>query len=787
MNIKQIFRIVFRNKTYSLLNIFGLALGIASAALILLWAEDELTFDRGFSKSDRLYILGQFQKYGDKTAHFYVASNPMAEQLLPSFPEVERVTRYIDWGQYSFSAGDDIRMFEVQGRFADSTIFDMLDIKLVKGDPQRVFEAVDVVALSEAMAKKLFGDEDPIGKTIKMDNKDVFRVTGIFREPPKNSSFSFQWLIPFEYKLRQVPQWKNSWPNNFMTCFVELKPGADVEAINRKLMPYMKENELADYELHLYPIVKLHLYDEIKDGKYTGSGAIRFVKLFTGIACIILLIACINFMNLSTARSQKRALEVGVKKTFGAKRGMLVSQFMKESALITVCSLLLAVFIVWLALPAFNQLVQKSMTMQLFKPVHLLGIIGVGIFCALMAGSYPAFYLSSFNPMAVLKKLNLSTGSAAGIRKGLVVFQFTAAYVLICITFVLYLQIRHLQNRPLGYDKEQVIRITTTEKIRASLDAVCHELQNTGAVVSSAWSNQPIRYIGNNGGGYQWQGKDPNVNPLVSNAYMSPGMIETMGFRLSDGRDFYPGDGIDASNVIINRRFADLMGTEGRVGGVIEAGGRSMEIVGIIDDFVFDDLLAVGNKPVIFGKAGPLRGSFLFVRMNPQADIREGLSKIEGVIKPFNPGKEFAYTFMDDDVNAFFKQIEIKGILASLFAVLTVIIACLGLFGLSAYSAEQRTKEIGIRKVLGAGVFNLTKMLIRNFLLLVGISFAVGIPVAWYFSSKLLQIMEYRIGLSWWIFVAVSLLLILISILTTGFQSVRAATANPLKSIKTEE
>ena len=794
MNIKQSIRILFRNKIYSILNIAGLTLGIASAALLLLWMEDELSYNRKFSKSDRLYTVWQIQHFDKKHNLARAVSNLISEALASNYPGIKNVTRYFPKNM-SFSTEEDIRLFSEGGNYADPTIFDMIDLRFVQGDPDKVFEPANAIVISREMAKKFFGDDDPIGKSLVADKTDVYQVTGVFEEPPVNSSFRFRWLIPFSSLLAKMPHLADS-RDNFMNCYVELESSANPDALNRQLLSYYTERGDSENTstLFLFPITRMHLYEEFdkESGIFTGSGEIRKIRLFACIAAIILLIACINFMNLSTARAQRRAMEVGVRKTFGGKRHALISQFIGESAVITFIALILAVFIVWVTLPFFNSLINKNLEIQLFAPEHLLGLLGLGVICTLLAGSYPAFYLSSFKPIVTLKGMKIRAGNVAWIRKGLVVFQFAIAYILICATAVVYLQIRHVLKRPMGYNREQVIRITAEKPVKDSFEALDNELRNTGYVVSSALTDHPMVNIFANGWGYRWPGKDPNNETLIWQLFVSEGLVETLQMNLQEGRDFRPGTAVDYESVIINRCLADMMGEEGRTSGRLGRGSwdNPKEVIGVVDDLVFNNVFSTVPRPMVISKAiaGDSYGSarYLFIRLKPQTDLQTGLKKIEEVIRHFNPEDEFAYSFMDEDFGRLVNSEKLTGTLASLFAALAILISCLGIFGLSAFSAEQRTKEIGIRKILGASVWDMINLLGRSFMTLILFSFVISIPAAWYISHHWLQDYDYRISIGWYIFAAVGLLVLCIAILTVSAQSLKAATANPVKAIKTE-
>jgi ABC-type antimicrobial peptide transport system permease subunit len=446
--------------------------------------------------------------------------------------------------------------------------------------------------------------------------------------------------------------------------------------------------------------------------------------------------------------------------------------------------------LIFLCLPAFNNLINGNLKFSFANPYHSLGLLSVGLICTLFAGSYPAFYLSSFSPIKTLKKLkNIGNNSVVWIRKGLFVFQFVISFVLICATAVIYLQIRHAQNRPLGFNKENLAMFPTTSEVNQHKEVVVSELRNSGAVTNAGFSDQPVIFLGNNGGGYNWQGKDPSIDPLISFLCITPGLLETVGITFKEGKDFetfFDSEKEMKNQVIINQSFADMMGEEGQVGRMLGTkwNEETMEIIGIVNDFVFNNIYREKSEPVLFRPW--YDEGYLFVRLNPNIETVEALGKVKEVLHQFSPDFPFESQFMSERFDGMFSSERFVGKLASLFAALAIIISCLGLLGLSAFSAEQRTREIGIRKVFGATVLKIVKLLGYNFIILIGVSFVIAIPLAWWLTTDWLQKFEYRIAISWWIFAACGILVILIALLTISFQATKAALANPAKAIKKE-
>jgi len=787
--IKQSIRIIFRNKTYSILNIAGLAVGIACAALILLWVEDEVTYNV-FPKTKHLYALYQNQSYSGEIYSFRVAPNPLAAVLKEEVAGIKDVMRYNEFNKSLFTLNE--KMIYETGSYADVSIFNMLDIEFVKGNAATAFDAAYPLVITDEMASKFFGKDDPIGQTLKKDNRQEYQVTAVVRKPKPNSDFTFAWLIPFQVHVKEhiANGWQDAettWSTNWMSNYVELETSADLNHINSQIKDLIKQkrnNPDDSTTLFLYPVGKLKLYGEFKDGYPTGSGYVRYVRLFFWIAVVILLIACINFMNLSTARSQKRVMEVGVRKTFGAKRMRLVRQFMSESGIITLIALALAVVLIAIVLSQFNTLTGKQLVLGLDNPVHWAGLLCVGLVCSVVAGSYPAFFLSSFPPIDVLRKLKTKSGTGVvRLRQGLVVFQFAVSLTLIICTTFIYLQVQHTKNRSLGMNVEQVITAEANIERRNRFEPLKNELLATGVVESVGLSSQSMLNLNANGGSWKWQGKQEDIDPLVFIVHVSEDLFSTLNIPLHEGR--YYDRGIDANNnnIIINKAFADLMEEEGHAGNRLWRGDdreNAFTIVGIVNNFVFNDMYSMTEKPAAFWLTDYV--NTLFIRLKP-GNMQAALQQVESVVKQVDPNHPFEYRFMDEQFEQKFKSTLLVGKLAGLFAALAIFISCLGLFGLTAFAAEQRTREIGIRKVLGASVWNIVELLGRNFMALTGISFVIAIPLAWWIMHRWLQDYGYRIDLSWWVFAGGGALVILIAMLTVGFQAVKAATADPVKAI----
>jgi len=783
--LKTSIRNLWKNRGYSFLNIAGLAIGIACAALIFLWVEDELTFNHYFSNRDNLYNVKDQQTYDGTTFTFDATPGPMAAAMKQEIPGIKNTAR-CTWGnQLLFSYGD--KAIYDQGNYVDAPFLSMFQLQFIKGSPSKAFTQLNSLVVNETMANKFFGTADVLGKTLKVNNKEDYVITGVIKDLPKNVSFKFDWLAPFKI-YENNNQWLQQWGNNGVITYVETEPNANIDAINNKLHGYIQTKmPEAIAKMSIYPMNRWRLYNNFDTNGKEKEGRIKYVNLFSLIAWIILIIACINFMNLATARSEQRAREVGVRKVLGAGKGKLIGQFIGESLIMAFISAFLAVIIVYVVLPAFNMLVEKQLIVDILNPVHIGALVSIAILCGLIAGSYPAFYLSSFNPVTVLKGLKLKSGASAGfIRKSLVIVQFTISVVLIISTIIIYQQLQHVKDRDLGYNKEGLVYTTLSGKMKENFGVIKNDLIRTGVVQNASLSNSQVLQLGSNTGDFDWQGKDPNKQVLITVEGVNPEYVSTMGMHLKSGRDFYSDIKSDSNNIIINEALAKLLGKKDVVGSVVTRNGgkEKYTIVGVINDFVYNSMYSPAAPLILYSDTSNV--NFLTVRFKQNADLKTALAKVESVVKSDNPGYPVEFNFVDEQFNQLFKTETLIGKLASVFAVLAIIISCLGLFGLAAYTAERRTKEIGIRKVLGASAQGLAGLLSKDFIQLVAISCLIAFPVAWWMMHNWLQDYEYRVEISWWIFIAADLLAIFIALITVSFQAIRAAFMNPVKSLRTE-
>jgi predicted permease len=784
-------RSLWKNKGYSFLNIFGLAIGIACAGLIFLWVEDELSFDEFNAKKDQLYFIRENQKYDSYTATFGSTPAPMAPAIKEKIPGIANACRINGLDTKLITIGD--KSMYAAGSYVDASLFSMFTFPFVKGNAEAAFKELHSMVITQSTAKRFFGDEkNVIGKTVRVDNKQDYVISGVIKDIPNNSTVQFEWAAPFQIWWDENKSWAQSWGNNDLATYVELKPNVSAASVNKILYDFIQKREPKSIARpFLWSAHDWHLRDEFDNGVQTGGGRITYVHLFSVIAWIILLIACINFMNLATARSEKRAREVGVRKVLGSGKRMLILQFMGEALFMALLSATLAVVIMMLLLPAFNLLVQKNLALGLNKPLHIAALLAITVICGLFAGSYPSLYLSSFNPVFVLKGMKMKGSSAAIIRKGLVIVQFSISIILIISTIIIYQQIQHVKNRNLGFNKNNLLQVDMNREMTKNYEAVRQDLLNTGSIENLAISNYNTLYNGNNTGGLVWEGKKSNNQVLISMRYVSPGYMKTSGIKILEGRDLVATDSVQSKrvNVLITQSLEKLMGSNSAVGKTLhwdgDTSGTVLNVVGVVNDYVYGDMYGKPD-PVMFFSVNIPDASNIYVRLKPNANVEKAIQQIATVLKKDNPSYPFTYHFVDDQFSQMFQNEQLISKLSRVFAMLAIIISCLGLFGLAVYTAERRIKEIGVRKVLGASITNITTLLSKDFLLLVFISCLVAFPLAWWMMHNWLENYKYRIEISWWVFVVAGTTALLIALITISFQSIKAAIANPVKSLRSE-
>jgi putative ABC transport system permease protein len=793
--IKNYFKIAWRNllknKMYSFINIGGLAVGMTVAMLIGLWVWDEVNYNKSFDNYAKLGQVQMYQTFSGERGPQLAIPLPIKKEL-EKYPDFRSVS-LASWNLEHIIAYGESKFFK-KGMYVEPAFSKMMSLKMVYG-VQNGLTDLNVIMLSESLSKTLFGNVDPTGKSIRLDNKDDLTITGVFKDFPQNSGFAdVSQLISWKYYEARNPWVKNSlseWNDNSWQCYVQLAENSNANIVFPKIKDIVVKNVNADRktakpEVFIHPMAKWHLYSGVENGQYSG-GRIEYVWLFGVIGIFVLLLACINFMNLSTARSEKRAKEVGIRKAVGSVKSQLVAQFLSESLLTVFVGFVVSIFLVLISKSWFNELANKSLDLPFsnlyFWTISLLFIAITG----LLAGSYPALYLSSFNTIKVLKG-TFSLGRFASMpRRILVVLQYTVSVTLIIGTVVIYRQIQFAKNRPLGYDKNNLlfVYLNTPELQKANYETVRNELLNTGVVENVCKSNSPVTNDWSNNSDFQWEGKDTDAHPLFNTVSVTHDFAKTVGMKIIKGRDFAREMATDSAGLIINEAAAKVMGFKDPIGKFVTRGNYAkLQIIGVSKDMVTGSPYEPTRPSLYF--IDKYWYSLFSVKLKSSNSATEAIEKVGAVFKKINPGSPFAYSFADEEFGKKFATEERIGKLSQFFAILAILISCLGLFGLASFVAEQRTKEIGIRKVLGASVTNLWQMLSKDFVVLVIISCLLSAPIAYYFMNDWLQKYNYRTEISWWVFVISAMGALLITLITVSFQAIRAALMNPVKSLKTE-
>jgi len=789
--IKNYFKIAWRNllknKVYSFINITGLAAGMAVALLIGLWVWDEISYDHYHKKHGSIAQVMSTSGTGSASVRIAI---PLADELRTAhgsdFKNIVLASRNTG---LIIAAGD--KKINTTGIWAQPPFPDMFTLKIVKGS-STVLKDPSSVMIASSLAKILFGYADPSGRIIRADNKIDMKVAGVYEDLPLNTSLSeIKIILPWDKYIATDEEARfnrNRWGNHNWQLFTELQEHANIEKINLAIanIPMNHLDAVTDGKeiIFLHPMNKWHLYSDFENGKIAG-GKIRFVWLFGIIGSFVLLLACINFVNLSTARSEKRAKEVGIRKAIGSLRTQLIMQFLIESVLVAILSFIVAIGLTQSTLFSFNKLAGKDILMPWGSPLFWIVSTCFTLFTGLISGIYPAFYLSKFKPVKVLKGVFRAGRFAALPRKILVVVQFTVSIILIIATIIVFRQIQYGRNRPVGYSREGLISVMmNTPELHTNYQAIHDELLQTGAAENMTESSSPATDVWSNLIGFEWKGKDPAWVPSFATIAVSHDYGKTIGWKLLQGRDFSRSFPTDSGMFILNEAAVKLTGFKNPVGEIINWEGQDRRIIGVVKDMVMESPYKPIKPTVYFLEYNWAR--VITLRIKHNLPVREALSKIESVFKRYNPGSPFDYHFADEQYAQKFADDERIGNLATFFAALAIFISCLGLFGLSSFVAEQRTKEIGVRKVLGASVFNLWRLLSKDFVLLVLLSCAIAIPAAYYFMHNWLLNYEYRTEISGWIFVAAASGALIITLLTVSFQSIRAALMNPVKSLRTE-
>ncbi|TSJ43036.1 FtsX-like permease family protein [Mucilaginibacter corticis] len=803
--IKNYFKIAWRslsrNKGFTTLNILGLALGLAACLLIVLYVVDELSYDRYNEKASRMYRVNEDLKLGDNKMQFAVAMPPLAKTLKHDFPEVENTVRLRPTGFHVKKGTESIPEPDVV--FADASVFDVFTLPMIYGDRSSALAEPNTVVLSASAALKYFNKLNVVGQTLTIENNQILKITGVINDMPKQSHFHADFL---ESLATQDGSRSNNWISSNYNTYILFREGADPKKLEAQFPQLLRNYAAADiqhatggdidafeksgshFRLSLTALTAIHLHSNLV-GEMEANSSAQYVYIFSAIALFILIIACVNFMNLSTARSANRAREVGVRKVLGSARSYLIGQFLTESILITLISAIIALVIVIIALPAFNNLSGKNITLNIGVLTWLIPAIFVGVLAiGSLAGLYPAIFLSAFNPINVLKGTLANGFKGSNLRSSLVIFQFAISIFLITATLVIYGQLKYIQNRDIGYNRNQVLVVKNSYELGNKARAFKQEIKQIPEVANATLSG----FLPTSGARaadaiFKDQSKDPKKTIMPQLWQVDNDYITTLGMKVVAGRNFSDKMPTDSDAVVINETAAKFLGYANPVNKILyrPADNNSLKaftIIGVVKDFNFSSLRENVTPVVMFLNRN---NGNLGIKVNT-ADISGLLSKIENKWKSFAPAIKIDYSFMDTDFDAIYRTEQRMGKIFIIFTVLAIVIACLGLFGLSAYAAEQRIKEIGIRKVLGASVYNIAQMLSLNFIKLVCIAVLISSPVTYYIMQKWLQDFAYRITIQWWLLAISGLSALLIALITVSLQTIKAAVANPIKSLRTE-
>lgn len=788
--LKNFFKVAWRNilrqKGLSFINITGLAIGMAFAMLIGLWIQYETSFDKFHVNADRIAIVRKNTLFNNEKNTQISIPLPLYDEL-KKYPEVKRASR-VDWGNpHSLMIGN--KKFKKRGRYVDPDFLKMFTFPMIQGNAETALNDPNSIVISKSLATTLFGKENPMGKTVKLDNEYNVHVSGVVEDAPANSSLDYEFLAPFEFKVINfdfVRNAKTRWSNNFLMNVVEIKEGVSMEAFSKKIAPIMVQKDPVNnihQSLFLQAMPKWHLYSDFKNWVSVG-GKIDYVRLFGIIGVFVLLIACINFMNLSTARSEKRGKEVGIRKAVGSRRTQLIVQFLSESMLHAILAFVLAIILMYVLLPFLKDVGFQEISIDFSKTWLIISVLAVCIFTGLVAGSYPALYLSSFLPVKVLKGTLQQGKGAVAFRKVLVVSQFVISIALIISTVIVFQQINYAKDRVLGYNPDNLISIPSSNDLAKNYDVLKQDLLNSGKVEAVTKASSPMTNIYNSWSGFAWEGSDPNIMYVFDVVMTEFDYEKAAGLKFKAGRSFSREYKTDSSAVIINETALQRIGFKDPIGKIIKLDNEPLTIIGVIEDVLMKDPFKPASPTVILFNTQNV--SNIMVRLKQNAELQPALASIQRIVDKYNPSLPFEYSFVDEEFSKKFEAENQIGKLGGIFAGLAILISCMGLFGLAMFMAERRTKEIGIRKVLGASIANLWALLSKEFVILVFIACIVASPLAYWLMSDWLQKYDYRVNINWWVFGAAGIIAILIALFTVSTQAIKAALSNPVKSLRTE-
>ena len=782
--VKIAWRNLFRNKGFSLTNLLGLTIGITCTILIFLWVRDELMYNKFQSNYGSIYKIKANRDFNNQVFTDDNMVLPLAKTLKEKLPQIKNAVVTTHGGSHILNYGD--AKLKKQGYTVSDHFFDLFSWKFIRGNAASALPNPYAIVLTKSTATALFGNADPINKIIRVDNEYDAKVTGIVADVPGNSSLQFDFINAFNYDNEYLKRNMTNWQNSSWDVYIQPTPGTNMSLLERNITELKYQYDPDDKKISTYfafPMSKWRLYSDFKDGKNIG-GMIQYVKLFTIIALIILLIACVNFMNLSTARSEKRAKEVGVRKTLGSGKRQLILQFFFESMILALIAFVLSIAIVYLLLPSFNILVDKHLTLDLSQPVFWLGAGSIILITGIVAGSYPALYLSSFSPIKVLKGTFLAGKGAALPRRILVVAQFVISILLISATIIVYQQIQHTKNRDIGYDPDNLLMIDATADTQKNFTVIKQELLNTGMIGSVTRTLSPITDIWWRQPGPDYAGKPANQSIIISGETADVDFTKTMGIKILQGTDF-SGTPSDSSAMLLNKAAVDAMGLKNPIGMRMTNGGLYPHtVIGVTDNVVMGSPFEPVDPMMVY--FSPDAANAISIRLKNSISPKKALTAIEPIFKRYNPAYPFEYKFVDEEFGKKFIAEELVNKLTNIFAGLAIFICCIGLAGLASFTIEKRIREIGIRKVLGATIQQVLLLISKEFLKLVLIAFVIAVPLTWWFMSNWLDKYTYRVNISIWLFGFVGFVVLLLTLIVVSLNTIRAAMANPVKSLRTE-
>lgn len=778
--IKIAWRNLFRSKGFSLTNLLGLTIGMTCAMLIFLWVKDELSFDKSQKNYDQVYQVMANRDFNNKIFTDENMVLPFAQSIKNEVPQVANAVVTTNKQPHVLANGE-VKL-KKDGYTVSDHFFDVFSWNFIKGNVTTAITDPLSIVLTQSAAKALFGDADPINKVVRIDNDHDVKVSALVADVPANSTLQFDYIIPFNYGDEDVKKAMMNWQSSSWLLFVQTVPGANIIAIEKKINDIKILRDPSDKKVSSYfafPMNKWRLYSDFKEGKNTG-GMIEYVRLFTIIAIIILLIACVNFMNLSTARSEKRAKEVGIRKTLGSGKKQLVLQFFFESIILAFIAFLFSILAVYLLLPSFNNLVDKRLFLDLSQPFFWLGAVLIIVFTGIVAGSYPAIYLSSFSPVKVLKGTFVAGKKAVLPRHVLVVTQFVISILLISATIIVYQQIKLIKNRDMGYKPDNLISIPGSRDTQKNFAVIKQDLLQTGLIGSVTRAMAPITEIWWKSPAPGWAGKPANMNIIFTGLTTDNDFTKTMGIKMLQGKDF-SGMPVDSSSMLLNKAAVEAIGIKNPVGMTMHY-GKDYTVIGVMDNVVMESPFKPVDPLMVY--YDPANSDRISLRLNSGVTPAQALGSIETILKKYNPAYPFEYQFVEKEFEKKFLTEKLISKLSNIFAGLAIFICCIGLAGLASFTIVKRIREIGVRKVLGATVQQLLLLISKEFLKLVLIAFVIAVPLTWWFMHNWLQQYDYRVNISAWMFGIVGFIILLLTLVVVSINTLSAALRNPVKSLR---